>query len=96
MAADASDFMLERKTDEAFEEAKQRAETLIGTLDSMFSEVESAVGGADFGRDAISKARAAMDRAKTAIETKNTSAVQEQIEQLERSEKMFRGVASRG
>lgn len=96
MAATASEFMLERKTDEAFEAAKQRAETLIGTLDSMFSEVEAAVGGADFGREAIAKARAAMDRSRAAIDAKNTRAVVEQIEQLERSEKMFRGVASRG
>ncbi len=96
MAADASEFMLERKSDEAFEAAKQKADTLIGTLEAMFGEVESAVGGADFGKDAISKARAAMARTREAIEAKDTETIVEQIGQLERSEKMFRGVVSRG
>ncbi len=96
MAESASDFMMERKSDEAFEATKQRAETLIGTLEAMFGEVESAIGGADFGRDAITKARAAMERAQQAILARDTAAVTSQLEQLERSEKMFRGVVSRG
>jgi len=96
MAAGASEFMLERRADEAFEGAKQKAETLIATLESMFGEVESTVGGADFGRDALAKAKSSIERAKQAIIGHNTGEVLEHVGQLERSEKMFRGVVSRG
>src|SRR6478735_4037973 len=96
MAAGAGEFMLERRSDEAFEGAKQKAETLIATLESMFGEVEATVGGADFGRDALSKAKSSIERAKRAIVGHNTGEVLEHVGQLERSEKMFRGVVSRG
>jgi molecular chaperone DnaK len=95
MADEARDFMVERKTDEAFEGAKQKAETLIAGIEGMFSEVESAVGGADFGRDSIEKARATVQAARQAIKSKNASAVSEQIAYLERADKMFRGVVAR-
>lgn len=95
MADEARDFMVERKTDEQFEGAKQRAETLIAGIEGMFSEVESAVGNADFGQDAIKKARLTLEAAKAAINNKNSAAVAEQITHLERAEKMFRGVVAR-
>jgi len=95
MADEARDFMVERKTDEAFEGAKQKAETLIAGIEGMFSEVESAVGSADFGRDAIEKAKSTVDSAKRAIESKSASQVGEQIGHLERADKMFRGVVAR-
>jgi molecular chaperone DnaK len=92
MADEASDFMVERKTDEAFEAARQRAETLVSAIESIFSDVERAVGDADFGGDALEKAKASVRQAKGAIETKSTVALLEQITHLERAEKMFRGV----
>ena len=95
MADEARDFMVERKTDEAFEGAKQKAETLIAGIEGMFSEVENAVGGADFGRDSIEKARATVQAARQAIESKSAKAVVEQIAHLERADKMFRGVVAR-
>jgi molecular chaperone DnaK len=95
MADEARDFMVERKTDEAFEGAKQRAETLIAGIEGMFSEVESAVGGADFGRDSIEKARNTLDAARRAIEDGNAERVNEQVAHLERADKMFRGVVAR-
>jgi molecular chaperone DnaK len=95
MAASAQDYMVERRSDEDFEAAKQRAETLIAGVEKLFSEVERAVGGADFGRDAIDKARGVLDRARRAIDTKHTATVREQIEHLERTERMFKGVVAR-
>ncbi len=95
MADEARDFMVERKTDEAFEGAKQKAETLIAGIEGMFSEVENAVGGADFGRDSIEKARATVQAARQAIDSKSAQAVSEQIAHLERADKMFRGVVAR-
>ncbi len=95
MAEDAQEFMLERRQDEEFEAAKQRAETLIAGVESMFAEVERVVGGADFGRDAIEKARSVLDNARAALGSKHTATVREHIGHLERTERMFKGVVTR-
>ena len=95
MAAEARDFMVERKTDEAFEGARQRAETLIAGIEGMFSEVEQTVGSADFGRDSLTKARGTVMAARRAIESRDASAIREQLAHLERADKMFRGVVAR-
>jgi molecular chaperone DnaK len=95
MADEARDFMVERKTDEAFEAAKQKAETLIAGIEGMFTEVENAVGSADFGRDSIEKARATLDAAKKAIGSGDAARIREQLAHLERADKMFRGVVAR-
>lgn len=95
MADEARDFMVERKTDEAFEAAKQKAETLISGIEGMFTEVENAVGSADFGRDSIEKARATLEAAKKAIGSGDAARIREQLAHLERADKMFRGVVAR-
>jgi molecular chaperone DnaK len=95
MMADAQDYMVERRSDEVFEGAKQEAETLIAEVEALFPEVERIVGGADFGRDALEKARGALDRCKRAIASHNVEAIREQVEQLGRTQRMFRGVVTR-
>jgi molecular chaperone DnaK len=95
MIDDAQDYMVERRADEAFESAKQEAEILIDDIERLFPEVERIVGGADFGRDAIEKARSTLERAKRALQSKNTDAVKEQVEQLGRTQRMFKGVVAR-
>jgi hypothetical protein len=62
----------------------------------MFPEIERVVGGADFGRDAISKARSAVDRTRAAITAKDATLLKEQVDQLARTQRMFKGVVSRG
>jgi hypothetical protein len=62
----------------------------------MFPEIERVVGGADFGRDAISKARGAVDKTRVAIAGKDATQLKEQIDQLARTQRMFKGVVSRG
>lgn len=95
MAGDAEEYMLERRTDEEFEAAKQRAEVLIASVEKLFTDVERAVGGADFGRDAIEKARNVVDTTRSAIQRKQTAALRDHVEQLERTERMFKGVVTR-
>lgn len=96
MMNSAHDYMVERRVDEKFEAARQEAETLIDEIEQFFPEVERVVGGADFGRDAISKARAVLGRARKAIESRDSAAVTEQVEQLARTSRMFKGVVARG
>jgi molecular chaperone DnaK len=95
MIENAKDYMVERRVDEQFEQAKQEAETLIAEIERMFPEVERIVASSDFGRDAISKARSVLDKSKDAIRRKETQAVREQVEGLARTQRMFKGVVSR-
>jgi hypothetical protein len=53
------------------------------------------VGDADFGRDAITKAKGVLEAAQTALERRHTGKIKEEIERLERTERMFKGVVSR-
>jgi molecular chaperone DnaK len=96
MMATASDYMVERRTDERFEAAKQQAETLIAEIEGLFPEIERVVGTADFGRDAITKARSSVDRARAAVASLDAEAVTQQVEQLSRTLRMFKGVVARG
>jgi molecular chaperone DnaK len=95
MMESAKDYMVERRSDEEFEGVRQQAETLINDIEQLFPDVERVVGGADFGRDAMSKAKRIVETARQAIERKDTDAVKEAIEQLQRTERMFKGVVAR-
>jgi molecular chaperone DnaK len=95
MMASAQDYMVERRTDERFEGQKQEAETLIAEIERLFPDIERVVGSADFGRDALAKARSTVDRARAAITSRDTAAVEAQVEQLGRTLRMFKGVVSR-
>ncbi len=96
MMATAQDYLVERRSDEQFEGAKQEAETLMAEIERMFPEIERVVGTADFGRDAINKARSTLEKARSAISAKDTQAVKQQVEQLQRTQRMFKGVVARG
>ena len=95
MMASAHSYLLERRGDEAFEAARQEAETLMDEIEAMFPDIEAAVGPSDFGREALGKARKAVEATRTAIGRKDTSAVKSQVEQLHRTQRMFRGVVTR-
>ncbi len=95
MVAEADDYMMDRRTDEKFEAIRQQAETLISEIEEMFDDVERVVGTADFGRDAVVKARTTLDRTRAAIEQRDTDALQTQVEQLSRTQRMFKGVVAR-
>jgi molecular chaperone DnaK len=95
MIENAKDYLVERRHDEAFERAKQEAEVLISEIERMFPDVERVVASSDFGRDAIGKARNVIDAATTAISRGDTATLNEQVEGLARTQRMFKGVVSR-
>ncbi len=95
MMDDAQDYLVERRTDEQFEGVKQEADTLIHEIESLHAEVEQVVGNSDFGREALVKAKETVQRAKTAIATRSSEDIKEQIGQLQRTLRMFKGVVSR-
>ena len=61
----------------------------------MFPQVEQIVASSDFGRDALGKARGIVKRTRELIAKKDAAAVKEQIENLSRTHRMFKGVVSR-
>ncbi|MBM4362700.1 MAG: molecular chaperone DnaK [Deltaproteobacteria bacterium] len=91
----AKDYMVERRTDEAFEKARQEAETLAAEIERMLPEVERIVASSDFGRDAIGKARTVLEKSREAIKKRDAALVNEQVESLARTQRMFKGVVSR-
>jgi molecular chaperone DnaK len=95
MMEGAKDFMVERRSTEEFEAAKQEAEKLIGEIERLFPQVEQIVAASDFGRDAIDKARAIVAKARAAIAKRDVAAVKAEIEGLSRTHRMFKGVVAK-
>jgi len=95
MMVDATDFAVTRREDEATEQIRQEAETIIAEIERLFPEVESIVAGSDFGRDAIDKAKGVVDNARTLLEHGDIAALKEEIESLGRTQRMFRGVVGK-
>ena len=95
MMTDASDFAVTRREDEAAEKIRQEAETLIAEIERLFPEVESIVAGSDFGRDAIDKAKGVVDKARTLLERGDIDGLEEELESLGRTQRMFKGVVGK-
>jgi molecular chaperone DnaK len=95
MMDNAKDDLVDRRTSEEFEAAKQESEKLIAEIEKLFPQVQQIVASSDFGRDAIEKARAIVEKARAAIERKDAAAVKEQIEGLTRTHRMFKGVVAK-
>jgi len=95
MMQEASDYAVARRGDEETEGVKQQAETLISEIEKLFPEVEAVVAGSDFGRDAIDKARAVVERAQMLMERNDAAGLKEQIDALTRTQRMFKGVVGK-
>ncbi|KPK12945.1 MAG: molecular chaperone DnaK [Myxococcales bacterium SG8_38] len=95
MMVDASDYAIIRRQDEAAEKIRQQAETLIAEIERLFPEVQSIVAGSDFGRDAIEKARGVVDNARTLLERGDVAGLQDELESLGRTQRMFKGVVGK-
>ena len=95
MMVDASDFAVTRREDEATEQVRQEAETIIAEIERLFPEVESIVAGSDFGRDAIDKAKGVVDNARTLLEHGDIAGLKDEIESLGRTQRMFKGVVGK-
>ena len=96
MIGEGKQYALERKRDEEYEGRRQEAEGLIDEIQRLFEKVEKVVGGSDYGRDALDKARGVIDRTRTAIDRRDTAALKEQVDALNRTLRMFKGVVSKG
>ncbi|MEJ7730492.1 MAG: molecular chaperone DnaK [Polyangiaceae bacterium] len=95
MMEDAKDYLVDRRSSDEFESAKQEAEKYVNEIEKMFPQVEQIVAASDFGRDAIGKARGIVDKARQAMSKKDLVAMREHLEALARTHRMFKGVVSR-
>ncbi len=95
MMVDASDFAVTRREDEATEQVRQEAETIIAEIERLFPEVEAIVAGSDFGRDAIDKAKGVVDNARTLLEHGDIAGLKDELESLGRTQRMFKGVVGK-
>jgi molecular chaperone DnaK len=87
--------MVDRRTSEEFDAARQEAERIMRDLDRMFVKVEQMVTGSEFGLEALSKARDLIDSSKQAVSDRDLTRLKASIETLKRTQKMFKGVLSR-
>jgi molecular chaperone DnaK len=95
MIDNAKDELVDRRTSEEFESAKQEAEKTIAQIEELFPQVQQVVASSDFGRDAIEKAKGIVAKARQAIEKRDAAAVKEQLEGLMRTHRMFKGVVAK-
>ncbi len=95
MAVKAEDFAVARRSDDVMEAVKQEAETIVAEIEQLFPEVEQVVAESEFGRDAIEKARAVVERVQGLIERGDAEGLQEQLDALKRTRRMFRGVVGK-
>jgi molecular chaperone DnaK len=95
MMDNAKDYMVERRTTEEFEAARQEAEKLVGEIERLLPQVEQIVAASDFGRDAIEKARSIVAKARQAVAKRDAAAVKAEIEGLSRTHRMFKGVVAK-
>jgi molecular chaperone DnaK len=95
MIETAKEYMVERRSSEEFEAARQEVETLIAEIERLFPQVEVVVAASDFGREAVNKARRILKDAKEAIESRDLNGIKAQIEALSRTHRMFKGVVTK-
>lgn len=95
MIEDSRDSLVARRDGDELEKHQQQAERLIGDIEALFPKVEEVIAGSDFGKDAMRKAKAVVERAHNAMEMKDLQALQESIEALTRTCNMFKGVVSK-
>jgi molecular chaperone DnaK len=95
MMEGAKDYMVERRSTEEFEAAKQEAERFVGEIERLLPQVEQIVAASDFGRDAIDKARSIVAKARSAIAKRDIVMVKGEIEGLSRTHRMFKGVVAK-
>ena len=95
MVEESKDYLVDRRSTEEFDTARQDAEKIIRELDRMFSKVEEMVTGSEFGQEALAKAKDLIERSHKAIEARDVQMMLESIETLKRTQKMFKGVLAR-
>ncbi len=95
MAKDAADYAVDVKQADAFEKARAEVDAIIRDVETILPQVRGFMGGSDFGKEALLKAEAALNKAKTATQGRSMEALNTARDPLERTLRMLRGVAQK-
>lgn len=95
MANDNQEYMLDRRASEEFDAMRQEAERIMREIDRSFHKAEQTVGNSEFGREALAKARDLLDNAQQSIDQRDAAKLNEHLEALKRTQKVFKGVLAR-
>ena len=95
MAKEAAEYAVDVKKNEAFEQLKAEVEGMIRDVEALFPRVQEFMSGSDFGREALTKASAALQRAKDAAGGHSFEALAAAKDPLERTLRMLRGVSQK-
>jgi molecular chaperone DnaK len=88
-------YMVEVRASEEFERDRQKVDGLVSEVRQLLPQVEGIMSGTAFGRDAIAKAKAVLERAERETKGNDLRALGEVGESLERTLNMFRGVVTK-
>ncbi|MCK6552226.1 molecular chaperone DnaK [Myxococcota bacterium] len=95
MAQDSAEYAVNVKAVDAFEQSKAQVEAVVRDVEAILPKVRGFMSGSDFGREALSKADAALMRTKNAIAMRSIDELNASKEPLERTLRMLRGVAQK-
>jgi molecular chaperone DnaK len=95
MAEENKEYLVENRQGDEFEREKQAVERIIDEVEHLFPEVGKIIAGSEFGQDALKKARIILDRAKAAIQAKDSKSLADTKDSLSRTLNMFKGVVSK-
>ncbi len=95
MAHESADYAVSVKADEAFGTTRAEVEAIMRDIEALLPKVQPVIATSEFGEEALRKARSAIERARQAIESRSTDALQATRDPLDRTLKMLRGVAQK-
>lgn len=92
MIEHAKEFSVTTKQSDEVEKARQNVQLLVDEIEKIFPKVADSVKGSDFGKDALEKAKAVIEKAKMSLKGTNVDELQEHADALGRTHRMFKGV----
>ncbi|MDP3237878.1 MAG: molecular chaperone DnaK [Myxococcales bacterium] len=90
-----ADLMLEARTGEEIQTRKLELKGLMKEVEELIPQLDKATQGSEFGQDAISKAKSALENARKAFDAPMLSKVNESMDTLTRTISLFKGVLER-
>ncbi|MDX2008753.1 MAG: molecular chaperone DnaK [Myxococcaceae bacterium] len=90
-----ADMLLEARSGEELQGKKSELKALMKEVETLIPQLDKATQGSEFGKDAITKAKSALDAARKAFDAPVLSKVTESIDTLTRTVSLFKGVLER-
>jgi molecular chaperone DnaK len=90
-----ADLMLEARTGEEMQTRKLELKELMKEVEELIPQLDKVTQGSEFGQDAISKAKGALENARKAFDSPALSKVNESMDTLTRTIGLFKGVLER-